>query len=214
MKFSEYKTIMDTVPETEDLEFKSAVFWLNMWRYPRLLVSLGENKDAVIRVPAKVATEYGATPPVTVISGKAFRGNETVTDIILPPSVSRIGEGAFANCTHLKRITLPKKITRIPRAAFGNCGELEDVYYEGSREEWQQVEILHHKYEVDLTGRLIPGSPVEKLANERWTHIPGNEPLFCCNIHFGCDLGESGPNPELHLYAGGTEITDLFKVRG
>ena len=133
MKFTEYKTIMDETPEAKGLEFKSSVFWLNMWRYPRMLVSLGDNTDAVIRIPAEVPTEYGATPPVTVISGKAFRGNETVTDIILPPSVSRIGEGAFANCVHLKRITIPKKVTHIPRAAFGNCWELEDVYYEGSR---------------------------------------------------------------------------------
>ena len=75
------------------------------------------------------------------------------------------------------------------------------------------MEILHRKYEVDLTGELIPGSPVEKLANERWTHIAGNEPLYCCNIHFGCDLGKGKPNPEYHLYAGGMEITEIFTVR-
>ncbi len=214
MKFSEYRPILDGTPETQGMEYRSSVFWLNMWRYPRMLVSLGENKDPVIRVPANVPTEHDCTPPVAVIAGTAFRGNETVTDIILPPSVSELRAGAFANCRRLKRITIPKNVTVIPEAAFANCRDLEDVYYEGSREEWQKVRIVHDKYEVDLTGELIPGTPVETVRDERLTHIPGNEPLYSCNIHFNCDLGERRPVPELRLYAGGSEITEFFKVKG
>ncbi|MBO4838650.1 MAG: leucine-rich repeat domain-containing protein [Lachnospiraceae bacterium] len=214
IKFSEYKKILDSTPESEGLEFKSRYFWHNMWRYPRILVSLGDNKDPVIRVPAEVETQYNCKPPVTAVSGSAFRGNETVTDIILPPSVSSIGTGAFANCTHLKRITIPKKVTCIPEAAFGNCRELEDIYYEGSREEWSRVRIVHEKHEVGLTGELIPGTPVEVVRDERLEHIPGNEALYCCNIHLNCDLGESGADPQLHLYVGGKEITEAFTVKG
>ena len=213
MVFSEYKKTMDATPETEGLEFESAVFWLNMFRYPRILVSINNCPDTVIRVPVRVETEHGYVPPVSTISGKAFRGNETVTDIILPPGVSSLGKGAFVNCTHLKRITIPRKVKKIPEACFGNCWELEDVYYEGSREEWKQIEIVNEKYEVDTTGELIPGTPVEKLANERLTHIPGNEPLFCCNVHFNCDLGPDVGSPEFWLKAGHTDITDLFTVK-
>ena len=213
IKFSEYKEMMDNTAETEGMEYKPAFLWLHPWQYPRILVSLGESSSQVIRVPAKVETEYGYMTSVTVIGGKAFRGNESVTDIILPPDVERFGEGAFANCIHLKRITIPRKVKRIPKAAFANCWELEDVYYGGSKEEWKQIEIVREKYEVGLTGELIPGTPVEKNKDERLEHIPGNEALFCCNVHLNCDLGESGTNPQFNLYVGGKEITDAFTVK-
>ncbi len=213
IKFSEYKEVMDSTAETEGMEYKPAYFWLHPWQYPRILISLGDNTGPVIRVPAKVETDHGYRTPVTVIGGNAFRGNESVTDIILPPSVERFGEGAFAGCIHLKRITIPKKVKRIPEAAFANCWELEDVYYEGSKEEWKRIEIVREKYDVGLTGELIPGTPVEKIQDERLEHIPGNEALYCCNIHLNCDLGKSVTNPQLHLYVGGQEITEAFTVK-
>ena len=72
---------------------------------------------------------------------------------------------------------------------------------------------LYEKYEVDTTGELIPGTPVEKLKDERLTHILGNEPLYCCNIHLNCDLGPEVKSPELVLRAGHTDIAGLFTVK-
>ena len=74
---------------------------------------------------------------------------------------------------------------------FAGCKQLEDVYFEGTMEEWNRIHIIHHKHEVEF-GQLIPGTPVQEVKAERMIFIPGNEAIFSANIHFLCRLpGES-----------------------
>ncbi len=45
--------------------------------------------------------------PVVSISSSAFNGQSSITDIIVPNSVTLIGEGAFSGCSKLESITIP-----------------------------------------------------------------------------------------------------------
>lgn len=47
-----------------------------------------------------------------------------------------------------------------------DASQLEDVYFEGTMEEWNRINIIHHKYEVEF-GQLIPGTPVQEVKAER-----------------------------------------------
>ena len=49
-------------------------------------------------------------------------GNEYLTKIILPKSVTSIGQGAFAYCSNLTSIVIPNSVTSIEREAFRSCG--------------------------------------------------------------------------------------------
>lgn len=59
--------------------------------------------------------------PVTKIADEAFRGNDTLTSIVIPDSVTSIGAYAFAECTALKEIVLPNTVTEVGKGAFSNC---------------------------------------------------------------------------------------------
>ncbi len=59
--------------------------------------------------------------PVTAIAEEAFRGNKTLTSIVIPDSVTTIGDYAFAECTALKELTIPNSVTSVGRGAFSNC---------------------------------------------------------------------------------------------
>ena len=181
-----YETIKGTViPET--LEFDSAVMCLHRSRLPLRLASLGGCNSIVIRVPQFARNSYGSIVPVTKIKAGAFSNNKNVTDILLPSNISEIPKGAFTGCKNLKNITLPKSIKRIEEKTFEGCTSLENVYYEGTREEWNQIDIVCEKYEIDF-GDVIPGSPVQEILDERKVFIPGNEALRTATIHFNCDF--------------------------
>ncbi len=58
---------------------------------------------------------------VKYIYTDAFRGNTTLTSIILPNAVTGIGADAFYGCTALTKIKLPDDVSNISDNAFRNC---------------------------------------------------------------------------------------------
>ena len=55
-------------------------------------------------------------------------------------SVTRIDDFAFNACDKLTSITIPKSVTSIGMVAFFCCSLLDTIYYEGSIEEWNNIE--------------------------------------------------------------------------
>ena len=187
MNFKEYKKVIETTPETSGFEYNLAVIMLHPEWLPLAVASLNNCTDKIIKVPNMAVNRYGKKVPVTAISSNAFKGNTTVTDIILGNNIDRIGAGAFAGCTALERITIPKKVSMIPLGTFEGCTSLSDIYYEGTPEEWDKIEKYTEKREVEY-GNLIPCSPVMEIVEERLIRLHGNEALSLANIHFNCKI--------------------------
>ena len=60
---------------------------------------------------------------------------------VIPDSVTSIGDSAFFGCTGLTSINIPDSVTDIYPEAFYGCNGLTDVYYTGSEEQWNKIEI-------------------------------------------------------------------------
>lgn len=58
--------------------------------------------DTEIQIPS-----YIKGLPVTTIASYAFQNESTLTEIVVPESVTTIGEGAFKGCSALEDVTLP-----------------------------------------------------------------------------------------------------------
>lgn len=78
---------------------------------------------------------------VTSISSRAFYGRGELTYMYLPDSVTSIGEAAFRDCAGLTGIQIPQNTTTISNDAFNGCGRLADVYYTGSKAQWDAIHI-------------------------------------------------------------------------
>ncbi|MBR2743283.1 MAG: leucine-rich repeat protein [Clostridia bacterium] len=65
--------------------------------------------------------------PVTCISGFAFMGEDSLTSVTIPSSVTTIGEYAFAECSNLATVTIPEGVTSIGCNAFENCRALTSI---------------------------------------------------------------------------------------
>lgn len=78
---------------------------------------------------------------VTFIDNFAFSYCTSLKSVTIPNSVNSIGKYAFKGCTSLKSITIPKSVTSIGNHAFEDCSNLKDIYYEGTKSQWEKFDI-------------------------------------------------------------------------
>ena len=114
---------------------------------------------------------------VTTIGPGAFNLCEGLTSVTLSNSITSINDDAF-NCTSLTSIVIPKGVTSISDSAFCGCASLTDVYYGGTAEDWDRINIEY-----------------------------SNEPLTSANIHFTEPLTITGLKANKTGAAPGTAIT-------
>ena len=78
---------------------------------------------------------------VTSIGGSAFNSCSSLTNITIPNSVTCIDAYTFMRCSSLTSITIPNSVTSIEYGAFNECSSLTDVYYTGTKAEWENIDI-------------------------------------------------------------------------
>ena len=110
---------------------------------------------------------------VTTIGNAAFRACRRFTAVQIPMAVTSIDTFTFQNCTALTAITIPASVTKIDAYSFQDCLNLTDVYYFGSKAQWNRIEI-------------------DNLGN-------GNEYLTNAQIHYNSTKPE--PTPAFTLSA-------------
>jgi len=192
--FKDYIEVIKCAEESKDLTFGyNAYTYISgvMRRAPMYVITLGDTASEVIKLPQKGINKWGNEVDVVGFRPGVFQGNDKVTDIILHSGVWGIPDAAFKGCTNLKRLTIPKNVKKIGQDVFAGCDSLEDVYYEGTREDWEKIEIYTGKRVVEL-GEQTPGTPVCKVVTDYFQHDPGNDALLRANIHFQCvlDVGD------------------------
>ena len=67
--------------------------------------------------------------------------SEEITSVIIENGVTSIGTNAFEHLFNLKSVTLPKELTTIGSYAFSYCTDLDDVYYSGTAEQWEAINV-------------------------------------------------------------------------
>ena len=85
----------------------------------------GTNQTIIV-IPTTVVLS-GNEYTVTSIADSAFKGNTTVTSVVIPASVTIIGDSAFEGCKKLKTATIENGTTEIGKKAFSGCTSLTKV---------------------------------------------------------------------------------------
>lgn len=92
---------------------------------------------------------------VSVVGYHTFSSCGALETVVFEEGVTELMDYAVVGCGSLTSITLPSTIEKIGLRAFSEDTQLTDVYYNGTQEEWETVEIAE-----------------------------GNEPLLNATIHF------------------------------
>ncbi len=107
-------------------------------------------------------------------------GSEEGFCVIFGDGVKNIPEYAFCS-SKITSIIVPKSITSIGDYAFEDCYELKNVYYAGSKEDWENLNIGYY----------------------------GNDYLVSATIHFNQSGSEMLPTPEIKLSTAEISITGI-----
>ena len=126
------------------------------------VASVGTCTDTDIVIPSKspegkTVTEIGpfsfygcadlksVTLPnsITGITDSAFCDCTGLTSVVLPDNTLVLGCQAFENCISLTSIFIPNKVNHIDSGAFYDCFSLTDVYFDGTKDEWDAIDIYN-----------------------------------------------------------------------
>ena len=227
-------TLPTGIISIEDGAFRSCTGLVQIL-LPAGLTSLGDGafKDCT------GLTEMNLPADLTDIGFSAFRGCTSLTQInlplgitsindgvfadciglkkmSLPPDVTGIEDGAFTGCSHLTEINLPVALNRIGDAAFQNCTGLTDVYYDGSKDQWSQIQIGSDN--VDLQNAEIHFKVNSGGSNEFYEYMQKSDGTIEITKYKGTDTkvevpeqidGKAVSGIGESAFAGCMDVTDI-----
>ena len=158
---------------------------------------------------------------VTVIGGGIFQENDDIVGVTFGRYVHTIGQGAFYKASNLTYVSIPKSVKNINKNAFNYCKSLTNVYFEGTEEEWNNIEfatgndsIINAENIVFYNGDSckIYGHYLESfLAKEATCTEEGNyEYDVCkeCGVYF-VDGNETTNRNDVFIPATGHNFTEI-----
>lgn len=96
---------------------------------------------------------------VTDIKQYAFYFCISLKEINLGDYVEYIEKRAFAWCRNLKSIAIPNTLKYLGEEVFDMDDDLKDIYYSGTKEEWDNIEIHpNNHWPENITVHCINGS--------------------------------------------------------
>ena len=70
-----------------------------------------------------------------------YLGDELLTDLVIPGTVTAIGQYALDGCTSITSVYIPTSVTSIGQSAFNGMSSLHSVRYAGSQSDWLKINI-------------------------------------------------------------------------
>ncbi len=92
----------------------------------------------------------------------------SLSEVIIPDSVTAIEDIAFEYCTSLTSINIPRNVKSIGWYTFHGCSSLTDVYYDGTEQEWSQIHFESHNGGIDGATKHF-GVGVYNLGEETYS---------------------------------------------
>lgn len=80
---------------------------------------------------------------ITEICQLAFSECDSLKNVIIPERVTKIETQAFFQCDNLESVVIPISVTSIENGAFYKCLSLKTVFYMGTAEQWEEINIYN-----------------------------------------------------------------------
>ena len=110
----------DLSTETTEEELKEA--FVDEWG-----VKYSKDGRKLLKVSGVLSGAYSVKEGTRIICDCAFYCCDSLSEIVIPSSVTSIGEGAFFRCDSLSEIVIPSSVTSMGDSAFYRCDSLSEI---------------------------------------------------------------------------------------
>lgn len=117
-KISEYVKTNQDVSDNLDMSTETTDEELNEAITDEWGVKYSKDGRRLLKAPQKLDSTYSIKEGVKIICDSAFFGCYSLSDIVIPSSVTSIGHSAFFFCESLTSIAIPSSVTSIGDCAF------------------------------------------------------------------------------------------------
>ena len=110
----------DLSTETTEEELKEAL--VDEWG-----VKYSKDGRKLLETPGELSGAYSVKEGTKIICDSAFWYCSSLSEIVIPSSVTSIGDSAFYGCNSLSEIVIPSSVTSIGDSAFYGCNSLSEI---------------------------------------------------------------------------------------
>lgn len=89
------------------------------------------------------------TQTTNIETDDGYAGRTDIAQVIIPEGRTRIADNCFSNCSNLTSVTIPVSLTQIGSYAFDHVDNLTDIYYGGTKAQWNNISISYVFKKVD-----------------------------------------------------------------
>ena len=111
----------------EDLSTETTKEELNEAFVDELGVKYSKDGRKLLKAPGELSGAYSVKVGTRIICDSAFSFCRSLSEIVIPSSVTSIGKGAFSYCVSLSEIVIPSSVTSIGDSAFSSCDSLSKI---------------------------------------------------------------------------------------
>lgn len=127
-------TISDSVTSIEGYAFVNSR--LKNIKMFNSVISIGEHAFANCGLENVIMSNN-----ITSLGEGAFYYSASLKSVTIPNNITTIERNTFLGCKSLTSITIPNTVKSVGNYAFDKCLNLSDVYYTGTEEQWNKIQI-------------------------------------------------------------------------
>ena len=90
-------------------------------------VKYSKDGRKLLKVPGELSGAYSVKEGTRIICDRAFLYCSSLSEIVIPSSITSIGDSAFDTCSSLSEIVIPSSVTSIGDSAFSSCDSLSEI---------------------------------------------------------------------------------------
>ena len=118
-------------------------------------VKYSKDGRKLLETPGELSGAYSVKEGTRIICDRAFLWCTSLSDIVIPSSVTSIGDNAFSYCDSLSDIVIPSSVTSIGDSAFSYCDSLSDIVIPSSVTSIGDRAFYNCKFSDNLKQELI-----------------------------------------------------------
>lgn len=122
---------------------------------------------------------------VDTIASLEFKDYQSMEIADIKSGTRIIGDLAFDGCNNLGKVYLPLSLTTIRRFSFKNCTKLADIYFDGSLQQWNEVNKVEY-WDQDMPNGY----------KEHWR----------CTVYFNTNGLGLTPDPQTNLWSNESKV--------